>query len=90
MIKVKKGEAKLKGRPSDILTELSIAIRGTVDALEENGIPHEVAVASVKKSVELAFKTREELEQEAKQKIGELLMHLGESMVDDSEEEGEQ
>ena len=90
MIKTKKGQTTLKGTVPEIATDLSTITRSVVEGFVKNEMTREEAVGLVKHSFELALKTEDELRAEAHQKIGKFLLHLGECMVDDSEEQGEE
>lgn len=87
MIKVKNGKTTLKGAPWELASELALAVRAFVRANVENGIPREEAVDLTRKSLELAFKTDEEIHAEAQKKVGELLTRLGSAMASDTKEE---
>ena len=90
MIRVKNAKVKIVGHPIDLGSELAVAVKGMVDALQKKGMPREDAVGYVKKAVELGLKTEEEIHEEAQQKIGELLVKLGAAMIDNPlESEGE-
>lgn len=89
MIKVKNGKAKLDGTPMELLKELSHATKATVKLFEQHH-GREMAIDLVRKATELAFKTEEEIREEAHQKLRELLMMLAGVMDDELKQEGEQ
>lgn len=85
MIKVKNGEATLTGTPVDLCADLTMAIKAVVHAFEEN----ELDIELVKKSVELGFKSEDELRKEVEAKMGKLIMNMINSILEDEEEESE-
>lgn len=89
MIKVKNGEASLKGNHIDLGSDLAIAVKALVEASQKIGMSREEAIEFVRKSVELGLKTEEELREEAKRLVTKMMSDIL-SIMNESNEEGEE
>lgn len=101
MINVKNGECKIKGHPTEIMADICVAIEGLKEAMvSEMGFREDDATNYIKRSIDVAFMSEQELEQnvneilkrkkqERKDSKNELLKLLKE-LVDDLEEVDEE
>lgn len=90
MIKADGKKVMVKGSPMEVAIDLGMATHAVIEAHVQSGIPREEAVDLVRTSVELAFKTKEEIHAEAQKKLGEFLMKVGSDILDGEKEEEEQ
>lgn len=87
MIKADGKKVVVKGSPMELAIDLGIATHAVIEAHVKNGIPREESVDLVRKSVELAFKTKEEIHAEVQEKLGKFLMRVGSDILDGRKEE---
>lgn len=73
MIKSNKGKVELKDDISSILAELTTACRAIKEAIVDEGGNEEEAKASLQRCLDLAFMSKEEIVQEVKRAIEEMI-----------------
>ena len=88
MIKTKKGKLKIKGSDVEIAADISVIVHGLVYRLLPESMTQEEAKDFIMFAVERGFKTKEELEAETKEHIGEILGEVSNVLKGQGEENG--
>lgn len=89
MIKTKKGAVKIKGSLCEVQADLSVIVYHLYHRMlpEQTNMTQEEVKDFIMCGVERAFKTKEELEEETKKSVSEILKKIADDMT--SEANGE-
>lgn len=86
MIKSSNGEVTIKGRTTEIATDLTMLIRGIIESFEKHEMEKEEAEMLVRKAVELAFKSENEISKEVDKLMKDLMKDILKALTEEEEE----
>ena len=87
MIKANNGEVIIKGRTTEIASDLTMLIRGILKSFEKHEMEKEEAEMLVRKAVELAFKSEKEICNEVNKMMKDLMKDILKALEEEEEEE---
>lgn len=89
MIKANKGKVTVKGSGAEMLTDFTTIAKSVGNCMKNSGLSENFAVAELKRCVERAFMSKEELMDELMDELISMLEDLVDSAKESEEEEHE-
>lgn len=86
MIKSSNGEVTIKGRTTEIASDLTMLIRGMLESFEKHEMEKEEAEMLVRKAVELGFKSENEIRKEVDKLMKDLMKDILKALTEEEEE----
>lgn len=86
MIKSNNGEVTIKGRTTEIASDLTMLIRGMLESFEKHEMEKDEAEMIVRKAVELAFKSEKEIRNEVDKLMKDLMKDILKALTEEEEE----